>query len=282
MMYFNYRTKGIASVTSTKLRGEPAVGGSLLAVEVAVMMQPASAARPEPAKPPPIVVAILGQLTIRKVLLAPLGVEFVEWRCVDYAQANTLVLRAFLSPQQVRAVELARGADGNFELEIALTAQLAGHEGLLPAPYMQPIAMTVTASDWTRLLRDMRFEDRATFEVPIEGGRVGPPFDKAAAHMRAALDKLQMRQWDDALTSSREVLTELAPHLPAPPPALADWADKTKREAWSLLERIAAMHAAVRHVTHAGAHASIGAASEHEVRLVVTMTGALLRYVVSR
>ena len=47
---------------------------------------------------------------------------------------------------------------------------------------------------------------------------------------------------------------------------------------WNLLERIAAAHAAVRHATHAGPHASIGAPSEREVRLVVTMTGALLKY----
>ena len=121
----------------------------------------------------------------------------------------------------------------------------------------------------------MKFEDRATFEVPIDGWRVGPPLDKAAAHMRAALDKLQLRQWDDALTKCREVLTELQQFLPAPPPGWGDWADKTKREGWNLIERVAAAQAAVRHLTHAGPHAAIGAPDEREVRLVVTMTGAL-------
>lgn len=282
-MYFTYRTRGIASVTSTKLRGEPAAAGYLLAVELGVLMQPASAARPDPSKPAPTIVALHGQLSIRKLVLAPLGVEFVEWRCVDpHAQSNTIALRAYLTPQQVRAVDLSRAPDGDFEIEIALTAQMVGHDGLLPVPYMQPIPVNVTSSDWSRILKEMRFEDRATFEVPIEGGRVGPPLDKAAAHMRAALDRLQQRQWDDALTKSREVLTELQTFLPVQPPASADWSDKAKREAWTLFERVAAAHAAVRHATHAGAHASIGAASEHEVRLVVTMTGALLRYCASR
>ena len=128
----------------------------------------------------------------------------------------------------------------------------------------------------------MQFEDRATFDIPIEGGRVGPPLDAAAAHMRAALDRVQLRQWDDALTKCREVLTELQRFQPTPSPAWADWADQSKRQAWGLVERIMAMQASVRHITHAGAHASIGTANEAEVRLTVTLTAALLNYYASK
>ena len=142
--------------------------------------------------------------------------------------------------------------------------------------------LKVNASDWIRILKEMKFEDRASFDIPVEGGRVQPPLDKAAAHMRAALGKVQLLQWDDALTKCREVLTELQQFQPAATPPWADWADSSKRQGWSLVDRVMAAQASLRHATHAGAHASIGMPSEHEVRLIVTMTAAILKYYASR
>jgi len=282
MNNFSYRGAGLATINSLRLSGAPGVGRPHLLVEIAVTMQPASAVQRPDNTPAPLVVAIHGDLSIGKVLVAPLETSLVEWHCVNHAQQNREVLRAFVSFEQIRAIDALRTADGGFNLDIWLQAQIQGYDGLLPAPLPGAIRENVTASDWTRILREMKFEDRVTFEVPVDGGRVGPPLDKAAAYMRAALDKLQMRQWDDALTKCREVLTELQQFESTPAPGWADWADRPKREAWTPLERVAALQAAARHATHPGAHASIGVASEHEVRLVVTMTGALLRYCASR
>lgn len=279
---FTYRRFGFATVASTRLRGEPGIGTRVLVLELTVTMQPASATRPDASHASPIIAAMHGELRIGKALLAPLGLAFLWLPCVDYAQDNKVTLRALLSREQVRAVELLRSADGGFTIEAALVAQTEGYDGLLPTTHSPPVYLTVTGSDWTRLLKEMQFEDRATFEVPIEGGRVGPPLDKAAAFMRDGLDRLQLRQWDDALTKCREVLTELQQFLPSQPPPWADWQDQAKRNAWGFPDRIAAAHSAVRHATHAGPHASIGIASEHEVRLIVTMTAALLRYFASR
>jgi hypothetical protein len=111
---------------------------------------------------------------------------------------------------------------------------------------------------------------------------VGPPLDKAAALVKAALDRMEHRQWADALTQCREALDELQRVQQVTPPAWSDWADKTKREARGIVERLVAAQTAVRHMTHAGPHAAIGNADEHAVRLAATMTGALLRYYASR
>lgn len=274
-MYFVYGSKGIASVASAKFQGAPGVGMSQLVVEVAVATQP------NDTPTPPRIVAIQGLLSIGTLVIALLQTELVDWRCFpNYSQTNQGKLRAFLAPAQVRALDEARLADGGLALDIVLVVLINGSDGLRGA--QQAVQEKVTGSDWARILKEMKFEDRATFEVPIEGGRVGPPLDKAALHMRAALDKVQLRQWDDALTKCREVLTELRQFEPVPAPAVADWADKSKREAWGLLERVMAAQAAVRHMTHAGPHAAVGAVNEHEVRLVVAMTGALLRYYASR
>jgi hypothetical protein len=282
LMYFNYLQRGVASVTSLEPQGQPGIGGSVLALHVVVTTQPFSPVRAGQSEGGPVIKAILGRITIGSALLAPLETEFVEWHCVAYAQQNGATLRAYLSAQQVRAMDRLRSSDGGYELDVGLVALVQGHAGLLRAPCDSPLRKRITESDWRRILTEMHFEDRATFDIPVEGGRVGPPFDTAAAHMRAALDKLRLREWENALTKSREVLTELRQFMPLQAPTWADWSDKERREAWGLLERIAVMHAAVRHVTHAGAHASIGAPGEHEVRLVVRMTGALLDYCASR
>jgi hypothetical protein len=267
---FTYENSGIASVTSVKPSGKPGQGVYLLLVEVDAMTQPVK-------KPPPSRIVTIGGRLNSVAELAP---QHVLWQCVDYAQRQTISLRAYLSGAQVRALDEARDANGDFELNVTLEAQVDGGVGLLPSSLNSLVR--VTNSDWSRILSEMKFEDRATFEVPVEGGRVGPPLEKAAAHMRAAVDKVQMRQWDDALTKCREVLDELQPHQSAQTPPWGDWADKAKREAWGTAERLVAAQAAVRHTTHAGPHSAIGNADEREVRLTVTMTAALLRYYASR
>ncbi|MEP7247157.1 MAG: hypothetical protein ABI885_26215 [Gammaproteobacteria bacterium] len=281
-VYFNYQQRGIASVTSVDPQGLPGIGNSVLALHVTAMTQTVTSARSENAHAAPVIKALLGQISIGSALLAPLQTEYVEWRCIDYAQTNSVHLRAYLSAQQVRAIDALRSSDGGFELDVALVALIQGGEGLLRAPYDSALRKRITASDWTRILTEMHFEDRATFEIPIEGGRVGPPFHTAAAHMRAALDRLRNNLWPDALKESREVLDELQRVLPLEPPEWAEWSNRQKREAWSLRERVAVMQVAVRHVTHAGAHAPIGAPGEHEARLVVRMVGVLLDYCASR
>lgn len=270
-MYFNYRQKGIASITSVKFRGEAGVGGQQLLVDASLTMQP------DGTPTFPKILSVGGNLSISGSPVALLQSASGWWRCFpDYSQTNDVHMRAFLSHPRIRAIDERRSADGSFVFDLHLVAEIDGFDGLMYAPLL--IQEKVTGSDWSRILKEMKFEDRATFEIPIEGARVGPPLDRAAAYMREALDRLQLRQWDDALTKCREVLTELQQFQAAPSPTWADWADKARREGWSVLERVAAAQAAVRHMTHAGPHAKIGAPNEREVRLVVAMTGAFLRY----
>jgi hypothetical protein len=270
---FMCENRGIASVASAALKGRPGKGVSVLIVRFDAYTQPLAAVL---GPTPPRIVTIGGRVTS----VAPLAPQHVFWQCVEHAQAQSVELEAFLSGAQVRALDEARGGKGDFELNVSLEAQVVARNGLTGTSIDLPVK--VTASDWSRLLSEWKFEDRATFEVPVEGGRVGPPLEKAAAFMKAALDRVEHRQWADALTQCRETLDELQRVQQVPPPAWGDWADKAKREAWGIVERLVAAQAAVRNMTHAGPHASIGNADEHAVRLAVTMTAALLRYYASR
>jgi hypothetical protein len=270
---FMCENRGIASVTSVALRGRPGKGVSVLIVRVDAITQPLPVV---PTPPPPRIVTIGG----RVISVAPLAPQHVFWQCVEHAQSQSVELEAFLSNAQVRALDQARSARGDFELNVSLEAQVFARNGLTGTSIDLPAK--VTASDWSRLLSEWEFEDRATIDVPVEGGRVGPPLDKAAAFVKAALDRVEHRQWADALTQCREALDELQRVQQTPAPTWGDWADKTKREAWGIVDRLVAAQAAVRHMTHAGPHAAIGNADEHAVRLAVIMTAALLRYYASR
>ena len=78
----------------------------------------------------------------------------------------------------------------------------------------------------------------------------------------------------------REVLDELGKHQSVLAwPQAPDW---SKATTWGVPERSVAMQWAVRHLTHAGAHAKIGQADEHDVRMAVRLTGAILAYYASR
>jgi hypothetical protein len=212
---FMCENRGIASVTSVALRGRPGKGVSVLIVQVDAFTQPLTVVPTAPNIPPRIV-AIGG----RVVAVAPLAPQHVFWQCVEHAQTQSVQLETFLSNAQVRALDEARGGKGDLELKVSLEAQVWARNGMTGTSIDLPV--NVTASDWSRLLSEWEFEDRATFEVPVEGGRVGPPLDKAAAFVKAALDRVEHRQWADALTQCREALDELQKVQPGPAPAWGD------------------------------------------------------------
>ena len=128
-VYFNYRQKGIASIASIKFRGEAGVGGQQLLVDVGITMQPDSTPSP------PRIFSVGGQLSIGGTPVAPLQPAFVFWHCfADYSQKNDISLRAFLSHQQVRAVDERRSADGGFVFDVQLISGILGLDGLSHAP----------------------------------------------------------------------------------------------------------------------------------------------------
>jgi hypothetical protein len=281
MNIITYRGTTIALINAVHFSGGPGVGAYQLIVKPTISMQQ----KPTQSL---AILALGGVLRLGRAahapdtlpVIAPLHGQFLEWRCLaDQSVPLSVDLAATLSAAQVRALDLARSAEGDLDVAVQLQGQVTGPDGPLPTAWV--CAAHITASDWKRVLREMQFEDRATFEVPVDGDRIGPPYDKAAKHMRDALDQVQKRDWKDALTACREVLDELGKHQSVLPtwPQTPDW---SKATSWDVPERSVAMQWAVRHLTHAGAHAKIGNADEHEVRMAVAMTGAVLRYYASR
>jgi hypothetical protein len=274
-----YINAGVATVTNVRLSGQLGLGVSVLLVQVEAMTQTSHSF---PSHPAPRIVKVGGRLFVsgHNTAIAPLVSRDVLWLCVDHAAEQSVTLEAFLTNPQVRAIDEARDSKGDLHVTLSLDIQADGSEGVRPGGATYPVI--ITSSEWSRLLSEMHFEDRATFEVPIAGGRVGPPLDKAATFVRAAIDRLHHRQWSDALTQCRQALEALIEALSLTKTRASDWSDRVKREDWSLNERLMATLESVRHMSQAGPHPVIGIADEQTVRFVVTTTAALLRLYASR
>lgn len=276
--YADYGT--VLTFSGVDLRGEGGVGVFVAVVRAEFVMQPL---RPHGKSIVPRIISMHGLLTVgaRHAVLATLQTVPTNIYCQQHkAPTHRTDMRAILTAPQVRALDAARDQDGGFDLHADITFEITGHTILGTSQPVVRATTRITASDWSRIMREMEFEDRATFDIPIEGGRVKGPLEVPAKHMRTAIDQLHKHDWPDALKWCREVLDELDKHLRVPTPAWAEW--ETNKGNWGIPERVSAMQAAVRHMTHAGAHAKIGNAEEHEVRLAVAMTGAVLRYYASR
>lgn len=182
-----------------------------------------------------------------------------------------------LEMPQVRLLDETRELDGTRPLSVICRFLLDGKTG--SEVHDASFHLRVTAEEWRRVICEMKFEERATFDVPIAGGQVGPPFDTAANHLRTALEQRDKREAKNALGECRDVLQALEKIGGVPPaPIRGEWGEKLKREAWSLDTRIAFLRDAAEHVTHASHHAGIGAASLKEAHLITAVTALLLRF----
>ena len=192
---------------------------------------------------------------------------------------------------QLRHLDEARDGAGGLLLTLQIDAVTRGPTGT--NAFAGQTSLEFTASDWRRILREMKWEERASFDVAILGGPMTKhPFDEASRHYRDALDALDAHSWSHALTQCRKTLSALRLFFKSKPfksPDRKDWTEKqthattgaklskTLAEAWPLDTRIAFIRDVVYHATHAGPHSDeIGDPSPSQARLIVAMTGLLL------
>lgn len=192
--------------------------------------------------------------------------------------AGDIELCATLSSVQLRALERAPALhpDARIRFKIWLEVLSVGQLGLLATRI--GLDADLSPSDWTRVLREMRWQETATFEAVVGGAALPAPLAPVAEHLRRALDLQSGMNWTNALGECRlafDALAEIS-GIP-PPPDWADFANRTSREAWNSAERIGALRLAARHLSHGGHHGAeaIGPA---EARLQTAVTAALVEY----
>lgn len=199
---------------------------------------------------------------------------------------NHIQLEAHLRQDQLRELEQRRTPPPSaMRLQLQLHALVQTPARVLAV--VRPnnfLEIDINASDWLRLLTEMRWEDRATFEVPVKGGRLDqPPFDKAASFLRDAIVRRDEHKWPDAVGQCREVFDHMSKVNSSKAPTRREWSEKdptTSRplsEQWSVSQRIEFIRAAVDHATNVGHHRVVGDPSPKEARLLVAMTALFLK-----
>ncbi len=208
-----------------------------------------------------------------------------------------LTLQALVRHDQLRHLDEVRDQDGGLQLMLDIRAVTRGPTGNSAFAWQAPLDLT--ASDWRRILKEMKWQDRVSFDAIIEGGPMSKkPFDEASKYYREALDAVESRSWTHALTQCRKTISALKRFFKTKPfksPERKDWTEKqtnpatsaklnkTIAEDWSLDTRIAFIRDAVQHATHAGPHSDeIGEPSPDHARLVVAVTGLLLDHYARR
>lgn len=297
----------IGSIQSPKLHGAPAVGRFVIEARFILSLEQTKTF------PFPRVRAVEGALEASAIAVAQFDHIHTDLR--SYAGPSTdhsVVLRAFLNGSVVRELDRRRATDGSLKLSLklmfdveeadtaietrVLLANLAGNQHVVedhdrlaanggapqyPASFIDSniaivdSSVSVTRSDWVQILSEMQWEDRVLLEIPVAGGRTSTRFAKAAEHMRRALNQIEHGHWSDALVACREALDEMENIAPNHHPVIADWSDKSKRDNWSIDERLGVARWTVRHLTHAGAHSKIGEARERDARTAVHLTASI-------
>ncbi len=273
-MDIRYFDRNIARVDNVRITGRPGVGAHVLEVGFTLNVH----ALPK-ATAAPTIIGYSGKLSVKSQQVAQLARRPTYVSVSESGSySRDLATTALVSPSQLRALEMLReGPEGVLKVHVTLNFEI-----FCPAEHRDSSTSTtieLSSSDWRKLLAAARFEDRATIEIPVLGGRVRPPYDKAAEHMREALKQLEMRQWWPAVVACRKVLEELKRHAGSQPPSWKEWSDKDTREGWGTAERLLVARQAVHHLGHQSAHATDDVpVQEHEARLMVALTGSYLRY----
>ncbi len=297
----------VGSVIGLTLHGVPALGRFAIDAQFTLSL------RETETHPFPRVVAAGGLLDASATAVAHFERVVGDWRSfADQPGDHRIVLRAIVDGSVVQALDRRRAPDGSLNLSVklifevekpdvaietrALLARLTQNQHVVdeharlvefgtvpsyPPSFIERSAATVdtsvslTRSDWTRILSGMQWEERVLLEIPVSGGKTIPRFAKVAEHLRKALHELDIGHWSDALLACREALDVLESIDPNQPPPTSEWSDSKKQYAWDVSGRLAVARWAVRHITHAGAHQKIGVVVEREARTAVHLTASI-------
>jgi len=137
----------------------------------------------------------------------------------------------------------------------------------------------IAASDWLALLEETRHTQTSTIEIPLAGSAVPSGLATAMTRYRAALQHLQLCQWDDAIAECRQVIEDVSKAVGASESSIGwpQFGDRERREAWTFSERCSALRTIIRHTTHLAHHGESNFTAR-DARYVVELTGVVAKF----
>lgn len=202
-----------------------------------------------------------------------------------YSSKEGLLFDLDLSPQQIYSLEELR-AGGDLQFELQISCQAKGALGSYPA--VETIQRLVTLSDWSVVLRQLRYSDTLVIGLEIPLVEIGSTLANAVDCIRRAHECLHHGQYDVVVAQCRLALDGLnvAGSGRSMSSASVEKFRGGEKAKMSKLERELLMGEAVRHYTHLAHHVGLDGApvsfSRSDASTVLALTSATIASAVSR
>jgi hypothetical protein len=202
-----------------------------------------------------------------------------------YSSKEALLFDLDLSPQQFFSLEELRAGD-DLQFELQVSGQAKGALGTYPA--VDTIQRLVTLSDWSVVLRQLRYSDTLVIGLEIPLVEVDSTLANAVDCIRRAHECLHHGQYDVVVAQCRLALDGLQAVGSGRSMSSAS-VEKFKggeKAKMTKLERELLMGEAVRHYTHLAHHVGLDGApvsfGRRDALTVLTLTSAAIASAVSR
>lgn len=170
-----------------------------------------------------------------------------------------IALEMDASPWQMEALERLRDG-GDLTFTLWLSGSTASPEGLTPLVRAYQPVMQVNRGVWSDLLQRIGYRDALLLEVPLGDLRTDPNYRRAVEALSAAQHLMRTGEYERAVGECRKALevikSEASSETEASYSKIAqEIGNRSAREAWTKEERLNAIQAVLRLLTHIPHHA---------------------------
>jgi len=152
-----------------------------------------------------------------------------------------------LDAKRIDAIEQIRlGENLTFSIELYATA----NRGELSQPlYQQPHQLTISQSDWIKVLENIGYRKTLLIEIPVPTGEANPALTEATKHLANAQKQMLHGHYREAVSACRDILESLNRSInDEVEPVQTSKKKRDKRE------RFLAIRTALLELTHAAKH----------------------------
>jgi hypothetical protein len=164
----------------------------------------------------------------------------------EHVGKHQISLEIELDAKRIDAIEQIRlGENLTFFIDLYATA----NRGEFSQPlYQQPHQLTISQSDWIKVLESIGYRKTILIEIPVPTGEENPALTEATSHLANAQKQMLLGHYREAVSACRDVLESLNRSIDEGKPAQASKKKRDKRE------RFLAIQTSLHDLTHAAKH----------------------------
>jgi hypothetical protein len=193
----------------------------------------------------------------------------------EHVANHQISLEIELDAKRIDAIEQIRlGENLTFLISLFATANSGGLSQQL---YSQPHQLTISQSDWIKVLESIGYRKTLLIEIPVPTGEANPALTEATKHLANAQKQMLHGHYREAVSSCRDVLESLNR-------SISDEGEsaQTSKKKRDKRERFLAIRTALLELTHAAKHVddttSLIEWNLADARASISLTATLLQW----